>query len=430
MNVPQNSMALDDIRVLDLAGPTGVYCTKILADLGADVIKVEPPGGDPARKIGPFYHDEIDPEKSLHFFHFNTNKRGVTLDLETETGRGVFKVLVKTADIMVETFAPGYLSSIGLGYEALKEINPGLILVSITWFGQTGPYRDFKGSDLIVQAMTGMMYTIGFPEDPPTGVGASQTHHMASNHAAMGALMALCNRDLTGQGQWIDLAVEGCCMRMADMVALMYWIEGTVRKRSGFEYYRGLQDVWACKDGYIICSALGGGGADVILEWMDSEGLAADLLDPEYEDVIAAIKGVSGGARGGSGKKKKGAPSLKDLQTARKHVEEVWQAFLMNHTKKELFNGAQLRRVVLMPVNTAQDIAEDDGLRERGYFVEVEHPELGDSLKYPGPPYRLSETPWSMRRRAPLIGEHNFEIYGELGFSKERIGELAASKVI
>lgn len=430
MDSQQMSLALDDIRVLDLSGPNGVYCTKLLADLGADVIRVEQPGGDPSRKLGPFYHNEPDPEKSLHFFHFNTNKRSVTLNLETEAGRKIFKDLVQTADIVVESFAPGYLASLGLDYETLKVNNPRLILVSVTWFGQTGPYKDLQGSDLITQAMTGLMYTIGFPEDPPAAVGASQTYHMAAAHAAMGALMALFNRDISGQGQWVDLPVQGACMRMADMVGLMYWIEGTIRKRSGFEYYRGLQDVWRCKDGYIICSALGGAGADVILEWMDSEGLAADLLTERYADVVAAIKGVAGGSRGGKDKKGKKPLKLRDLEEDRKHVEEVWLAFLLTHTKEELFTGAQTRKVVLMPVNTAKDVAEDIGLKERQYFVEVEHPHLDDKLKYPGPPYRLSKTPWSIRRPAPRIGEHNLEVYEELGFTREQLSALMASNVI
>ncbi|MDF1554582.1 MAG: CoA transferase [Deferrisomatales bacterium] len=430
MNAQDGMMALDDLRVLDLAGPSGVYCTKLLADLGADVIRVEPPGGDATRRIGPFFQDDPDPEKSLHFFQFNTNKRSVTLDLENEQGRELFRALVKSTDIVVETFAPGYLASIGLDYAALQALNPGLILVSITGFGLDGPYRDFQASDLVVQALTGLMYTIGFPEDPPVAIGASQTYHMAGAHAAIGALMALYHREATGAGQWVDVPVEGACMRMADMVALMYWVEGTVRKRSGFEFYRGVQDVWPCQDGHVICSALGGGGADTILEWMESEGMAGDLRTEEYADVIAAIKGAAMGSRGGGGVGAKAHPKMRDLKADQKHVEEVWQAFLLSHTKEELLVGAQTRGIVLMPVNTAKDIVEDIGLAERHYFVEVEHPELGCCLKYPGAPYQLAETPWSLRRRAPRIGEDNAAVYGGLGISQEQLDSLRAAKVI
>ena len=423
--------ALGDIRVLDMTGPSGAYCTKLLSDLGANVIRIEPPGGDPTRRLGPFFHDEPDPEKSLYFFHFNTNKRSVTLNLNTEEGRSLFKRLVSTADIVVESFGPGYLSSLGLGYEVLKEINPCLILVSISPFGQTGPCKDFESADIVALAMIGLAYTLGFPEDPPATLGASQTFHMASANAAVAALMALYHRDMTGQGQWVDIPVHGTSLRMAEMVALMYWLQGTNRKRSGFEYYRGLRDLFPCKDGHIICSVLGGAGADKVVEWMEKEGMAADLREPACAEVVAAIKGVAPGRGTSQDNKKQAGPKLGDLREGMHHVEEVWQAFLMTHTKEELFVGAQTRGIVLMPVNTVKDIVEDIGLKARDYFVDVLHPELGQSLKYPGPPYRLSETPWRIAKRAPRIGEHNAEVYqGELGFTTEELGAFKAHGVI
>jgi benzylsuccinate CoA-transferase BbsE subunit len=426
-----NKKALSDIRVLDMTGPMGAYCTKLLADLGADVIRIEPPGGDATRKLGPFFHDDPDPEKSLYFFHFNTSKRSVTLNLNTEVGRSIFKRLAKTADILVESFKPGLLLSMGLGYEVLKEINPGLILVSISGFGQTGPYRDFETADIIALAMVGLAYTLGFPEDPPGTLGASQTFHMASANAAIGALMALYHRDITGQGQWVDVPVHGTCLRMAEMVALMYWLQGTNRKRTGFEYYRGLRDLFPCKDGHVICSVLGGSGADKILEWMAREGMAADLLAPECADAVAAIKGVVPGRGTAQGSGKEGGAKMSDVREKMQHLEEIWQAFLKTHTREELFVGAQTRGVVLMPVNTVKDIVEDIGLKARDYFVNVEHPELNESLIYPGPPYRLSETPWNISRRAPLIGEHNMEVYQEgIGLTKEELAILKAGNVI
>jgi crotonobetainyl-CoA:carnitine CoA-transferase CaiB-like acyl-CoA transferase len=378
------------------------------------------------RKLGPFFHDEPDPEKSLYFFHFNTNKRSVTLNLDTDEGRSIFKRLITTADILVETFPPGHLESLGLGYEALRQVNQRLILVSISPFGQTGPYKDYETADIVALAMIGLAYTLGFPEDPPASLGASQTHHMASANAAIGALMALRHRDATGEGQRVDVPVHATCLRMAEMVALMYWLQGTNRKRSGFEYYRGLRDLFPCKDGYIICSVLGGAGADKVLAWMEQEGMVQDLKEPECAEVIAAIKGVAPGRGTSHDASKKGGSKLSDLREGMQHVEAVWQAFLMAHTKEELFVGAQTRGIVLMPVNTVKDIVEDIGLQARQYFVDVEHPELGQILTYPGAPYRLSETPWQIKRRAPLIGEHNAEVYqGELEFTTE---ELATFK--
>jgi crotonobetainyl-CoA:carnitine CoA-transferase CaiB-like acyl-CoA transferase len=425
--------ALSDVRVLDLAGQSGLYCTKLLADLGADVIKIEPPGGDPVRRLGPFYHDDPHCEKSLYFYHFNTNKRSITLNIESEDGREILQRLIETADIMVETFSPGYLAEKGLGYEDLAKNNPRLIMVSITGFGQTGPYRDFESSDLIGLATCGLLYTIGFPEDPPTTLGASQAYHMASANATIGALMALYNRNITGKGQWIDVAIQGTALRLSEMAPYTYWLVGSNRKRSGLEYYRGLRDVFNCKDGRIVCSALGGSGAEKMLEWMDAEGMAADLSDEKYREVIAVMTGGSFYGKGTQQKARLDVASakLQDYPEEVQHIEEVWEAFLMIHTREELFVGAQERGVRLMPVNDAKSVAEDIGLKARNFFVDVKHPELGETLKYPGPPYRLSETPWRISNRAPLIGEHNIEIYKqELGFSKQKLSILKAAGVI
>jgi crotonobetainyl-CoA:carnitine CoA-transferase CaiB-like acyl-CoA transferase len=425
--------ALSGVRVLDLAGPSGQYCTKLLADLGADVIKVEPPGGDPTRCHGPFYHDEPHCEKSVYFFHFNTSKRSISLDIENPDGREILKRLVEKSDILVETFAPGYLAEMGLGYEDLKKINPRLIQVSITGFGQTGPYKDYESSDLVGMATCGLLYTVGFPEDPPTTLGAQQAYHMASTNAAIGALMALYNRDVTDLGQWVDIAVQGTALRLSEMAPYTYWLVGSYRKRSGLEYYRGLRDIFSCKDGRVVCSALGGSGAEKMLEWMESEGMAADLRDEKYSMVMAVMTGGSFYGKGSQDKVRLDVASakLQDFPEEVRHIEETWEAFLMTHTREEMFVGAQERGVRLMPVNDVASLVEDVGLKAREFFVDVEHPELKDTLKYPGPPYRLTETPWRISKRAPLIGENNQEIYeGELGFSKEKLSLLKSAKVI
>lgn len=424
---------MGDLRVLDLTDQSGFYCTKLLADLGADVIKIEQPGGHAARKIEPFYHDEVHPEKSLYFFHYNANKRSVTLDIEKKDGQEILKKLVKTADILVETFTPGYLDNLGLGYQELKEINPQLIMVSLTGFGQSGPYKDFQSSDLINLAMCGLLYTMGFPDDPPTTLGASQSYHMASANAAIAALTALYYRDKTGNGQWVDVPIQGTCLRLTEMAPFTYWLVKTNRKRSGFEVYRGLRDIFPCKDGRVVCSALGGGAAAIMLEWMKSEGMAGDLPEGKYDHVISLMMGgfPYGKTKSDNVDLNKTKGNLQKYPEEVRHIEEIWEAFLMTHTKEELFTGAQTRGVRLMPVNNIKDVVEDIGLKDRNYFVEVEHPELGDSLKYSGPPYQFSETPWKLRTRAPLIGEHNQEVYaGELGFSKEQLYILKSEKII
>jgi benzylsuccinate CoA-transferase BbsE subunit len=428
----KGNAALKGIRVLDLAGPSGVYCTKLLADLGAEVIKVEQPGGDPMRRMAPYYHDEPDAEKSLYFWHFNTSKKSITLNLDSAAGREIFNKLAGTADILVETYQPGYLDSLGLGYQELKTINPGLIVVSITGFGRMGPYSNYKSSDLIGQAMSGILYTIGFPDDPPTSLGACQTYHMVSSNAAIGALMALYYRDATGEGQYIDVPLQGTNLRMSEMVSFTYWISGKNRYRSGLEYYRAQRDIFDCRDGRVVCSALGGAGAEKMLEWMEGEGMAADLRDDKYAMVIALMMGASVYGKGSQQKVDMAAgKGLRDYPEELKHIEDVWEAFLGSHTMEELFVGAQTRGVRLMPVNDARSVVEDIGLKQREYFVDVNHPELGSAFKYPGAPYRLSETPWKIYGRAPLIGEHNAEIYvKELGYDLKQIEQLKQDGII
>ena len=420
----QNYSALKNIRILDLSGPPGLYCTKLLADLGAEVIWLEPPGGNAVRMIGPFYKDNPDPEKSLFHFHFNTNKKGITLNIEKEEGREIFSELIKQMDMVIETAQPGYLNSLGLGYDQLKELNPKLIMVSITGFGQTGPFSKYKISDLVALAVGGVLFTMGFPDDPPTSLGGLQAYHMASSNAAIGALIALHYRDKTGEGQWVDIPMQGVVLRMSEMAPFTYWIKGASRGRTGLEYYRSLKDNFPCKDGRVVCSALGGAGADAMLNWMESEGMEKDLRSKRFEEVVKLIRTATIGD--------KATRRLSEEFTAEvAHIENVWQAFLMTHTREELFVGAQTRGVRLFPVNDAKSIAEDIGLAAREFFVEVDHNELGETITYPGAPYRLSKTPWTINKRAPFIGEHNKEVYGvELGFSAEKINYLKKSAII
>jgi benzylsuccinate CoA-transferase BbsE subunit len=434
----EKSTALGDIRILDLTGPMGGYCTKLLADLGADIILVEPPEGHPARRMGPYFHDEVHPDKSLYFFHFNTNKRSVTLNLDTIDGQNILKKMIKASDMLVETFKPGYLDSIGLDYAELKNINPRLILISISGFGQTGPYKDFNTSDLIGLAMSGVLHSIGFPDDPPTSLACSQAYHMVSTYGAIGALMALYNRDVTGEGQHVDVPMQGAVLRMSEFGAHQYWMTKTVRDRSGVEFYRGVRDFFPCKDGAVFCSALGGSGAPTMLDWMESDGMINDLRDEKYRDAIHMI--ATGGAPMGKGSQQKtkfdgsnivGNIERVDIKTALRHIEETWAAFLMAHTREELLVGAQTRGVRLMTVNEASDIVNNPSLQFRNWFVDVEHPELGTSVKYPGAPYGLNETPWRISRRPPLLGEHNREIYEkEIGLTGKQLAVLKAASVI
>ena len=415
---------LGDIRVLDLADQKGVYCTKHLADLGADVIRIEPPGGDPMRAIGPFYHDEPDPEKSLYWFHFNTSKRGITLNLDNADGREIFKRLVKTADVVVETFPPGHMDEIGLGYSVLKELNPGLILTSITPFGQTGPYRHFKASDMVAQALGGLMYLAGFPEDPPCKLHGSQAYHSASVQAAVATIIALYARELTGKGQQVDVSMQESVLMSLETAMQHYDLRKEIRKRVSREapVVPGI-GLYPCQDGHIWSYVVAGAGAgwDVIIDWLEGEGMAGDLRDPKWSEVFELMGNIRALVAMVAD-----PPALIARLEQFAHINEIVIAFLMKHTKKEIYDGAAPRRIMMIPAHTPQDIVESPQLEALGYFVEVEHPELGATLKYPGAPcYHIAEAPWRISRRAPLIGEHNAEIYEkELGFSREKLAIL------
>ena len=394
--------ALGDLRVLDLAGPVGLYCTKQLADLGADVIKIEPPCGDPTRAIGPFYHNKVDPEKSLYWYHFNTNKKGITLNIESPEGKKIFKKLVKGTDIVVETFQPGYLDSLGLGYSTLKRINPGLIMTSISPFGQTGPYKDFKASDLIGLAMGGFLFICGWEDEPPSRVGGSQAYNIASIHATTATLIALYHRDITGEGQHIDVSMQQCVAHSLQWVPQMYDLQKRIMVRSG----RLGVPLQECKDGWTNFIALF--DWDLLVDWLKSGGGAADLDDDKFKDMDYQIR-----------------PEV------RQHITEVTDAFTKSHDKRWVCEEGQKRGIIAIPCNNAKDVVENPQLILRNFFVDVEHPELNDTLKYPGAPYRFAETPWKIRRRPPLIGEHNNEIYKkELGLTSKQIAALKGQGVI
>ncbi|MBI4641019.1 MAG: CoA transferase [Candidatus Tectomicrobia bacterium] len=397
-------MALDGYRVLDLADSKGLYCTKLMADLGADVIKVEPPGGDSSRDLGPFYHHELHREKSLSFFNLNTNKRSITLNLEKADGREIFKQLVKNADIMVETFPPRYLDALGLGYSVLREMNRRLVMTSITPFGQEGPYRDYNASDIVGVAMGGQMYLCGFPDKPPVRPGASQGYHQASLHAAVGTLLALYYREMTGEGQHVDTSMQEAVSMSLETTQQFFDLTGEVRKRTGREYRRPASGLFKCQDGYVFVGAER--GWDALVDWMTSKGMGGDLNDEKYKDPQIRLNEID-------------------------HIHDLFIPFVMSQTRAELYEEAQRRRIILAPVQDIKEIVEDPQLEARGYFYKVEHTELNDTLTYPGPPYHLSETPWQIRRRPPLIGEHNSEIYeGELGYTKAQLAILKSGGVI
>ncbi|MDP2675483.1 MAG: CoA transferase [Dehalococcoidia bacterium] len=425
----QAPSALDDVRVLDLAGEIGQYCTKLLADLGADVIKIEPPSGDPVRDLPPFYHDEADRQKSLYWLNLNTSKRSVTLDLEMPEGRRLFERLVATADIVVESFEPGYLDRLGLGYEGLARIRPDVILTSVTGFGQTGPHAHYKAPDIVGVAMAGIMWLAGDAQDPPNLPPWRQGFISASIIAAAGALMALYHRDLHGEGQHVDVSMQEA-LSIAQETAMQSWdMLQSLRNRAG---ERGMIPVnfpgigaYECKDGWVFGYVGTPGGApwSELLDWMIEEGVAEDLTEEPYlgfcrdlgvRTLVAMFQDTS-----------KLGQKIQMLN----HVDDVVKRFIAARGKWEVYEGGQRRRLLIGIVSTPEDIAKNPQLRHRQWLTAVEHPELGETLQYPGPPYRLAGTPWAVRRRPPLPGEHNAEVYGELGVEPAELERLRAAGV-
>jgi benzylsuccinate CoA-transferase BbsE subunit len=408
---PQNAPgALDDIRVLDLAGEIGQYCTKLLADLGADVIKIEPPGGDPVRHLPPYYHDEEGEQTSLYWLNLNTNKRSVTLDIENAEDRATFEKLVATADVVVETFDPGYLDGLGLGYEGLAKIRPDVILTSITGFGQNGPHAHYKAPDIVGVAMGGIMWLAGDPQDPPNVPPCKQGYICASIHAAGGTLTALYHRDMTGEGQHVDVSMQES-LSIAQETAMQSWdmIEA-LRVRNA---HRGIipLDVpgigpYECTDGWVfgyVGSPAGATWAD-LLAWMFEEGKAEDLADEPYKSFCGGLnlRFLTTFTQDPS--------TIPQKMQMMSHINGVLRRFVATKTKWEMYEQAQGRRLLFGIVSTPEDIVKNPQLVHRRWLTPVEHPELDTTLEYPGAPYRFSETPWAIRRRPPERGQHTREL--------------------
>ncbi|HXF50308.1 MAG TPA: CoA transferase, partial [Dehalococcoidia bacterium] len=393
--------ALGDVRVIDLAGEIGQYCTKLLADLGADVIKVEPPGGDPVRRLPPFYHDRPGEQTSLYWLNLNTNKRSVTLDLETADGRRLFEKLAATADVVVETFPPGYLDRLGVGYDALTRLKPDIIVTSITGFGQTGPHAGYKAPDIVGVAMGGIMWLAGDRQDPPNVPPWRQGYISASIQAAAGTLTALYHRDVTGEGQRVDVSMQEA-LSIAQETAMQTWdMLQQLRTRMGAGGALPITipgiGVYECRDGYVFGYVGTPGGApwSELLQWMVDEGAAEDLTEEPYREICMNLnmRFLTGLMQDPSTVGEK----IKALQ----HIDDVLKRFLASKSKWEVYEDGQRRRLLFGIVSTPEDIAKNPQLEYRKWLTPVEHPELGETLRYPGPPYRLSETPWAIRRRPP-----------------------------
>lgn len=410
---------LSGINVLDLTDEKGFLSGKILAELGADVIKIEQPGGDPTRNRGPYYHNTVDPEKSLYWFAYNSSKRGITLDIELQQGRELFKRLVGRADVVIESSQPGYMNSLGLGYQELNNINPRVIVVSITPYGQTGPYKDYQASDISLMGMGGIMSITGYPDWPPLRIAQDQSYCLAGAHGAMGVMSALYHRRKSGEGQHVDVSIYECIVS-ANFRSLTFWeYDKQILKRWGNRMHNfNTRETWRCKDG-IVTWLLVGGEAEIkifqkLIERMDKEGMAHLLKSIDWSKVHF---------------------SQMSPEQLKPYEDEI-AAFFLTHTRDELEQLSNEENMRLSVIHDINDVAEGEQtaarqLAARNYWQDVEYPELNTYIRSPGFLFKSSEMQTRVRFRAPLIGEHNEEVYEtELGLSKQELAYLQKNHVI
>ena len=399
-------MALEGVKVLDLthyvAGP---YCTKLLADYGADVIKIERSNqGDPARTMGPFYKDEPHLEKSGLFLHLNTNKRSVTLNLKADEGKEAVEKLVEWADILVENFRPGVMDSLGLSYDSLFKLNPKLIMVSISNFGQTGPYRDYKSEDIVAYAMGGAMHATGIPDREPAKLGLNVILYQAGAVAALSSMVALTKADLQGEGDYVDVSILDTQMgsqdrRSVGLVAYQY--TGEVLFKRAAPGSRPGSGIFPAADGYVSIAGFGIRFPAIL----DMIGQSELMQDPRFGPMDERSK----------------------EDNAEAFNYEYLMPWLMERNMSDIWAQAQKQHILTGVVLNIEDLMNDPHFKERGFWEEVEHPHTGKVI-YPGSPFIMSETPWSIRTPAPLLGQHNEEILkGLLGYSQEAMVKLTDS---
>lgn len=392
--------ALSNIRVLDLthhiAGP---YCTKLLAGFGAEVLKIERPRvGDALRTTGPFYSDEADIEQSIPFLWLNTGKKSLTMNLKSVRGVEIFKELAQDADVVIENFSPGVMDRLGIGYQTLSALNPGLVMTSISNFGQTGPYRDYQAEDCELAAMSGGMFLTGRPDRMPLAPGPALCQYTAGQHAHVATLMALFQRASSGEGQYVDVSIHESAIENIEIAVTSNLHAGTIAKRGRHMFVPW--DMYECADGYVPVTAM------PYRHWRRAAEIFDEprLFDSKYDRIAERVK-------------------------HRDEFESLLKPCIKKYKKKELFMAGQERSLAFGYLATLDEALDSSQHRERGFFEQIDHPAVGQH-KYCAAPFRMSRTPWQADR-APLLGEHNDEILGGLlGISRQEIAILREKGVL
>ncbi len=407
------TLPLDHLRVLDLTGEYGALTGRLLAGLGADVLRIEPPGGHRTRRRGPFYHDVPHPERSLYWFQMNAGKRSVTLNLHTADGRALFRRLVARAQVLIESLPVGELAELGLDFASLLADNPRLVMTSISLYGQQGPYARDEGGDLLAMAAGGLMYLCGDRDRPPVRVTVEQGNAQASIHAAAATLIGCAASACTGRGVHLDVSMQECVAEALANNRMLWPARGMIIHRAGGGRAGGVgrRLIYPAADGYIGFYRRPENYRD-LQRWIDEAGIPVGFEVASWQG-----KPVSG-------------PDAPPPELEAK-LDEALERYFATRPKMELNREGQAHNLYVTEVSTPADLVSSPHLAARGFWVQVEHPELGEAITYPGAPFKMSEAPWRPGPRAPLIGEHNVEIYcGELGLSRAELVALKGAGVI
>ena len=404
------SNSMSDISVLEFAGEVGGYAGKLFADMGANVIHVELPGGDPVRYSRPYVANSSNMEGSLRYLYFNTNKRGLVLDITKEDGKEVLFRLIKNTDILLENFPPGYMETLGVGYNRLSQINPKLVYTAITPFGQEGPYKSRAGSDLVCSAMGGFLYLAGIGDKKPARAYGEQSYMMASMYAAMGSLIALYMAEETGEGQFIDVSTQACVTTALETAVQCYDLEKVIRRSAG-----GMEagyGTYPCKDGYVYVMAAMGKNRylwDPFVQWLIDEKV-------EGAEALTSDEWVE--------------PAYRKKEESKELFNKIFIPFALKHNKLYLYEESQRRKCCVFPVSDPKDVYENPQLRYRQFFKTLRHESLNTDIHYPGAPYETEKLNWQLKKSAPTFGQDTVEILKELNYSPEEINALLRGGVV
>ena len=399
-NEAVHASALSGIRVVDLSGMAGQYCGKMFADLGADVILVEPPGGSSVRREGPFLDNRIHLETSLTFSYFNTGKRSIVVDIDSRAGQEVLRKLIGTADLLLETEKPGAMKARNLDFGALVDSFPKVIVTSITPFGQTGPYANYESEDVVMLAIGGLLALGGYFDSEPIAAYGNQAYLAAAQFAAVASLMALFaneKKSNEARGRHIDVSIQECVVLALENTAQQYDLQKITRGREAGQQKLAGTGLFPCADGHVYLMASGIASSSFwknTIGWLEEEGV--ENIDQLREQRWTDYEYLA-------------------TEEAKSRFGDLFAPFASRRTKSYLYNAGQAHRVTICPVNNPKDIVENRQLAFRGFFSEIPHTFSGSVLKAPGAPYRLTETPWQLSRPSPMLGQHTSEILAELG---------------